>query len=499
MRHPAWHRITIRSIGLFSTLILVRLLAPDDFGIVAMAGASAGLLDMLSGFSFDLALVQAKTPDRSQFDTVWTLNVLRGVGIATITIASAPLMAAIMHEPRIEPVMYVLALAPMLQGFENIALINWQRDLSFDRVFRLNACGKLAGLCLVVPAAVLFGNYWALVVGQIGASIVVLPLGYWLRPYRPRFTLCAWRALFHFSKWLAACNILGVLETMSTVFIIGRLFGSANLGLYQVSTEIGHLPASEVAAPIRRPLYAGYSKVASDLPELRKQFISSFGLILIIFAPLSAGLAVTADSITSLFLGPKWADGTPIVAIFAIGALFENLGYFAHNLYLIRQAQAQFTKIFIVMQLMRIALIIVLGLTCGIVGVAMAIALTAILNCVVWISGALRLLATDWFDLGRVVWRTAVATSTMAASVGLLRELWPAPDAPSLLALQLGSFCLIGAVIHIATQTSLWVSFGGKEAPERLAIDWFRSGFSNLIVSLRIHARKLRGNGINQI
>src|SRR5690348_15010611 len=65
-------RIIVRLVGLVSTLALVRLLAPDDFGIVAMAGVTVGLLDTLSGFSFDLALVQAKAPERGQFDTVWT-------------------------------------------------------------------------------------------------------------------------------------------------------------------------------------------------------------------------------------------------------------------------------------------------------------------------------------------------------------------------------------------------------------------------------------------
>jgi len=468
-------RITVRSIGLVSTLVLVRLLAPDDFGIVAMAGATAGLLDLLSAFSFDLALVQAKTPNRSQFDTVWTLNVLRGLTIAVITAASAPLMAATMNEPRIESVMYVLALAPVLQGFENIALINWQRDLNFDRVFRLNTCGKLAGLCLVVPAAVLLGNYWALVIGQIGASVVVLPLGYWICRYRPRFRLSAWRPLLDFSKWLVAGNLLSVIERYSAVFLISRLFGSATLGFYQVATEIGFLPASEVAAPIRRPMYAGYAQVADDPTALRKQFIDGFGLVLMIVVPLSVGLAVTADSVTPLCLGPKWAGAAPLITISALWALFDNLGYVANNLYIITGAQARFACMRAITDVLRIALMLVCGVAYGVVGALLALLFTAVLACIVWFGGLLRLLEMRWSDLGRVAWRTVLAALTMTVGVRVLAELWPPPEALAPLTLQLGSLCLFGAAIHIAVLMSLWAISERSGGPERLALDWLRS------------------------
>jgi lipopolysaccharide exporter len=468
-------QLTMRLIGLGSTLILVRLLTPDDFGIVAMAGVTAGLLDTLSGFAFEMALMQRSALGREHFDTVWTLNVLRGAVISMITAASAPLMAAMMREPRIEPVMYVLALVPLLQGFDNIALVNWQRDLHFDKIFRLRTYGKVLGMCLVIPVVFVVTSYWALVIGQVGGSVITVSLGYYLCPYRPRLTMSAWQTLFHFSKWLSVGNVLTVIESYSIVFLISRLFGSATLGLYYVSMEIGHLPASEVAAPIRRPLYAGYAKVDHDLPALGRQFVDGFGIVLMLVVPLSVGLAITADSTAQLFLGPKWVGAAPLITISALWAMFANIGYLSHNLYIIRQAQAQFAKMLATMQIIRISLLIPIGLEYGLIGALLAILATAILNCFVWLTGALRLLQMRWYDALRVSWRTIVATFGMALTVLYLSWLWPQPGALPFLVWRLGVLCVVGAVVHIGLQLSFWLALGQATGPERYAVEWLRS------------------------
>jgi O-antigen/teichoic acid export membrane protein len=473
-------RITIRLIGLGGTLALVRLLTPDDFGIVAMAGIAAGILENLSGFSFDLALVQTKCLDRRQFDTVWTLNVLRGAVISLITAALAPLMASIIREPRITEVMYLLALVPLLQGFENVTLVNWQRDLRFDRVFLLNAYSKIFGLMLVIPAAVFIGNYWALVITQLGTSIIVVPLGYYLAPYRPRFSLSAWRPLFHFSKWLIAGNLLSVMENYCAILLISRLFGATTLGLYQVSSEIGHLPGSEIAAPIRRPMYAGYAKVAHDTDALRQQAVDGFGIVLLLMLPLTVGLAVTADSVAALCLGPKWAGATPLIAVAALAAMFENLRYFTYHLYLVKHAQARYAGILALMQLVRVAAIIGLGIGYGVIGALLAILLTGIVNFFLCWTGLLDLLQMPFSDFPRVAWRTVTASSGMALGVRMIAEIWPAPDSPAYLVLQLATLCLAGAVIQIGLQVLLWLVFGRNAGPERHALDWLKLTVCNL-------------------
>src|SRR5207253_10876473 len=109
-----------RSLGLVSTLILVRLLSPQDFGIVAMALSFISLAEMLTGFGFDVALIQNQTAEERHYHTAWTCNALVGLGIFLLMLAAAGPVTAFYAEPAVFWVMCSLALAPLIGGCENI-------------------------------------------------------------------------------------------------------------------------------------------------------------------------------------------------------------------------------------------------------------------------------------------------------------------------------------------------------------------------------------------
>ena len=125
---------------------------------------------------------------------------------------------------------------------------------------------------IAVAIAIIYRNYWALVFGGFAAQFLLVPLSYVLRPYRPAFSLASARALLNFSKWLFVNNVLTMLDVSLMTLTLGRLNGVRDVGLYQVSYDLAAVPASEVAAPIRGPMYAGYARVADDLPALRNRF-----------------------------------------------------------------------------------------------------------------------------------------------------------------------------------------------------------------------------------
>src|SRR5438874_24851 len=109
-----------RGIGLASTVVLARLLAPSDFGLIAMAMMLIAALQLLFFFSFDVHLIQKADAGRAEFDTVWTCNVLFGIVVAIALAALAHFMAGFYHEPRLEAVIYTLALGCAAAGFSNI-------------------------------------------------------------------------------------------------------------------------------------------------------------------------------------------------------------------------------------------------------------------------------------------------------------------------------------------------------------------------------------------
>ncbi|HXP12200.1 MAG TPA: oligosaccharide flippase family protein, partial [Stellaceae bacterium] len=149
-------RVAFRFLGLLSSLILLRLLAPPDFGIVGLVMAALSILEVLSDLSFQAGLIRMHKPKRVHYDTAWTLGILRGAAIGLLVMAMSPLLAKFVDDPRIVDLSFALAAISLLQGFENIGVVDFQRHFEFDRYFRYQVFGKIVGVCVCVPAAFFF-------------------------------------------------------------------------------------------------------------------------------------------------------------------------------------------------------------------------------------------------------------------------------------------------------------------------------------------------------
>ncbi|MGC8470607.1 MAG: oligosaccharide flippase family protein, partial [Acetobacteraceae bacterium] len=126
-------RMTTRLIGMASTLVLARLLVPDDFGLVALANIFAGAVEAFSTVGVEQALIRAPSPDRDLYDTGFTINLLRGLLTATLIALLAHPLAAFYGDLRLAPLLYLLAAATAADGLENIGIIEFRRDLTFDK------------------------------------------------------------------------------------------------------------------------------------------------------------------------------------------------------------------------------------------------------------------------------------------------------------------------------------------------------------------------------
>src|SRR5438105_1654780 len=118
-----------RLIGVLSIVILARLLVPADFGLVALATAVVAMIELLSAFNFDAALIQSQHAVRTHYDTAWTLNIALGTICALLVAVAAFLAASFYEDPRLGPVMLWLALATWIRGLENVGVIDFRKEL----------------------------------------------------------------------------------------------------------------------------------------------------------------------------------------------------------------------------------------------------------------------------------------------------------------------------------------------------------------------------------
>ena len=195
-------RWSARLIGLATTVVLARLLLPEDFGILATSVIVITFFTMMIDLGTDNYLVRHQAPDREDYDTGWTLRlIVISIASASVFLAAQP-GADFFDDQRLVDILRLLAVAGLLGGFTNIGLTMYRRDLQFIGITQ-----RLTSSAVTIVLAYWLRNYWALVIGEIVFMLVGLVLSYALHPYRPRFTLSRFHLQWDFSKWIVVRNL----------------------------------------------------------------------------------------------------------------------------------------------------------------------------------------------------------------------------------------------------------------------------------------------------
>lgn len=459
-------RFAFRAIGLVSTLILVRLLSPADFGTVGLAMVTFAILDTMSDLSFEKALIRMSNPQPDHYNTAWTLNIIRGAVVAVALVAAGPLLALFVDEPNVEPICYAVACMSLLQGFQNIGMVNYPRAFQFSQIFKFQLTAKLVGFVVTITAAFVLRSFWALVIGTIASRLILVPLSYAMHSYRPRLSLALWKDMFHFSKWLVVINLQVMIENYAMVLVVGRIGGPTGIGLFQVANEIGTLPSSEVAAPIRQPLYVSYTRHLDDMRGFRHQYISGLGLTLTLLIPACIGLWLMAGPITTLFLGAKWTDAQPILELCALLGLFEAAAHCTNDVFTALNRQDRFAKLYMVSLTVRILAIVSGALLGHIEGAVLGLLVSTAFNAFFLNFHVARLTGLTIADYARVIWRSLFAAVLMSGCVLWLNGIWAEPSDMFSAFLRLFAISGLGALVHMSTLFILWRATGSPPGPE---------------------------------
>ncbi len=314
-----------RLIGLISTLILARLLAPDDFGIIAMASILVGLVNVVFDLGVNLVLIQNPAPTREDYDTAWTLRLLQSIASALLVAAAAPLGAQYFNEPRLTIVIQVLALSFVVRALENIGIVDFQKNMEFGKDFQFVVARRILTFVVTILSAWFLRSYWALVVGTLAGGLIGAVLSYAMHPMRPRFGLARFREIFGVSQWHMVRNFGGFLSEKMHQIVVGGRENAAVVGGYTLADELSSMPTTELVAPLNRVLLPAFVRVAGDLAELKRVFLLSQAVQTMVAFPAGVGLALVASEAVPFLLGSKWLFVVPYVQVLAPGVALLSL------------------------------------------------------------------------------------------------------------------------------------------------------------------------------
>jgi O-antigen/teichoic acid export membrane protein len=460
-------RWTDRLIGIVSTLILARLLAPADFGIVAMASLVVALVDTLLDFGVNTALVQKRSVDAEDFHTAWTLRLGQSAAAAAIiALAGAPAAVEYFNDPRVAPVLWIMALSLLASGFENIGLVALQRNMEFGREFRFFFWRRLIGFAVTIALALALRSYWAMVLGALTGRLAGVALSYVMHDFRPRLSTARLRSLWSFSQWLLARNLGAFGATQVDKLIVGRRAGAGALGHYTLADEVAAMPVTELLAPIGRVLLPAFARLVDRPEELRRAFGLALGTQALVALPAGVGLAMVADNAVPVLLGAQWAASIPLLQALALIGVATALTHSSTYL-LLALGRVRLQAAFVWAHFAVLAGLLVFGVPGA---DPQAVAWTRLVVAVLaaaaflWLA-TLATPAVQAVDLVRHTWRPLAATALMAGALYALPlpTTWPA-------AMRLVAAIGTGVLLYAVALYTLWRAAGGPEGAERYVL-----------------------------
>jgi O-antigen/teichoic acid export membrane protein len=295
-----------RFLGILSTLIVARILAPDSYGLIALLTIAIGLAENLLEFGSGSYLINKQDVRRVDFDTAWTINVLIYLILGVSIFVFSKQMSQFLNEPRLEVALQVFSFFFTLTGFRNIGMIELNKSLKFNVLFFHGFIQKSSSFAVTVYFAFQLHSYWALIYGMMTTRVADVLFSYVFSRYRPSFSLANFKEQWQYSKWMLSGNIIGYLRARSDSIIIGKFLGAEAIGLSTMASDLANLPAVEIIYPVLSPIYAGYAKLLHDKERLTNAFVMVNGLVATLMFPLLAGLWYLSDTIVGLALGEKW-------------------------------------------------------------------------------------------------------------------------------------------------------------------------------------------------
>jgi O-antigen/teichoic acid export membrane protein len=307
-----------------TTIILARILTPADFGLVAMLFAIIMFVEMFRDMGLSSATIQRATITHDQVSTLFWINVVFSLLVAAGICLASPYIADFYNEQRLRHVAYVLALTFFLGGAnaQHAALLT--RQMRFRALAIITIASITLSSALSIAVAYYTRNYWALVAGYLSLA-VFMTIGMaaasgWV-PGLPK-RRCGIRPMIKYGFNFAAFGFVNNFARSMDSVLIGRAFGSQQLGLYSKAYQLVLMPIQQINVPLTRVAMPALSRLQGEPARYRKFFISAVGMTTFIGMPFVACLFVAAPAAIELMLGPQWLGAVPIFRILGPAAFF---------------------------------------------------------------------------------------------------------------------------------------------------------------------------------
>jgi teichuronic acid exporter len=463
VKSTAWFlaaRLWIQGVSWLVTIVVARLLAPQEYGLFGMALGVMVFLELFHEFGLGTAIIQRREVSRQQLNAIFWMVCSVSFLLVAIVFVSAGLAAAYYAEPRLVWIIRLLALSFLLNALGMLPYNLLTREIDFRRRSLGDVVGVIASAGVCVVLAYLGYGVWALVFGSVTRAAVANAVVAMVCGWVPGFevSLSGTFEMVKFGLRVTGVNLAGSFTAFTSPMIIGRLLGSSALGLYSMAEGVATGPHRISTSVINQLSFPLFSKLQDDNDSLRTYFLKITKYLAAICFPVQIGMVLTASDLVGTLLSAKWREVVPLLQVLSLAGVFYVLASTAAPLLMARG------KPHLILRLAWgyaavLAVTLLVGARFGLIGAVYAYFLTSVPTRLYSLALSAKELGLTLRQYLASVSSSTIAAAGMVATVAVVRWILPHHGAP-VQNLALDATC--GVVAYLLVLLSIDQSLRGE-------------------------------------
>jgi O-antigen/teichoic acid export membrane protein len=478
-----------RLVQIVTVLLLARLLTPAEYGIVSIAVVFTVFLDVVTNIQMGGAVSRLDHLEHAHLDTAFTLNLLRGIFSAAVTGLLAHPAAVFMHDPRLQTLLYVLMIPPLISGLQNPYFSLFARDLNFRQQSLREVVAFFIGAIAGISVAVAYHSYWALVVNGMTVASVRVIASYLWAPGRPGLSLSKTRDLFAFGGWITLVSVADYCSSRIDFLLIGNRIGTATVGAYNVANTLTTTITLDLVGTLTQALLPAYSTIASDTERLRRGYREVQVVTIALAMPLGFGISAVAPALVEVLVGGKWLQAIPAVQILApVTAILTMTASVEAMAYTLGKGRLICIRAWLFL-LVRAGFMFLGFSLGGFLGIIWARAGCSLIQLFYNLFLVQRLIGVPVWDQISGGWRSGIAGVSMWFAIIWLHLPHAGAGQMVQLILNLSAQIATGAFVYVGLHALLWALSGSPDGAEQRVVTQARRLTSRFFPSLQTPTR----------
>lgn len=320
-------QITSQLVSFIVSIALARILAPKEYGVVALVNVFIVLMEVFVTTGFSSTLIQKKNATRLDFSTLFYCSFIFSIILYIIIFLCSGLIAKFYHNEDLIPVIKILSLRLPISAFSSIQMAYVSRHMAFKKIFFSTTIATVISGVLGISLAYMNFGVWALVwqgLTSVLFQTIVLFFEISWRPYC-EFSMSEAKILMNYGWKVLAANFLGTFFSQFRSLIIGQFYNAVDLAYYNRGSRFPELISNNVDGTISTVLFPALSQYSDDLNKLKEMTRRSMRMSSFVILPLMFGMAVAAKPITILLLTKKWLPSVPFMQCLCVAFCFSTI------------------------------------------------------------------------------------------------------------------------------------------------------------------------------